>query len=162
MERGGYPLPTGLHRRKIPPIDNFDGERLEVRFDNWLPMLQRAPTWNRWSEEGTLFQLAGHLRKRALLECNLLDDCERKTLSSAVEAVRERLDPWSRSTTFSTHPTKGDLTCWGLHPLAALPIDGRFTNLLLYQLMEAPASQGRRSTLSCALQLATKTDVSRV
>ena len=87
-----------LPRGKAPPIDSFDGESLEVRFDDWLPRLQCAATCNRWSEEETLLQLASHLRKRALLEWNLLEDSERKTLSSAVEAMRERLDPGSRST----------------------------------------------------------------
>lgn len=58
--------PTTVRSGKAPPIDSFDGENVEVRFDDWFPMLQRAATWNGWSEEETLIQLAGHLRKRAL------------------------------------------------------------------------------------------------
>ena len=61
-------------------------------------MLQRAATWNGWSVQETLIQLAGHLRKRALLECNLLEENEKTSLSSVVVALREHLDPGSRST----------------------------------------------------------------
>ena len=68
------------------------------KFDDWYPMLQRAATWNGWSEQETLIQLAGHLRKRALLEWNLLEEKEKTSLSSVVVALRERLDPGSRST----------------------------------------------------------------
>ena len=57
------PMPPTGHRGKAPPIDAFDGESLEVKFDDWYPMLQRAATWNGWSEQETLIQLAGHLRK---------------------------------------------------------------------------------------------------
>ena len=34
---------TGLPRGKAPPIHSFDGESLEVRFDDWLPMLSVQP-----------------------------------------------------------------------------------------------------------------------
>ena len=60
-----------VHRGKAPPIDAFDGESLEVKSDDWYSMLQRAAAWNGWGEQETLLQLAGHLRKRALLEWNL-------------------------------------------------------------------------------------------
>ena len=48
------PMPPTGHRGKAPPIDAFDGESLEVKFDDWYPMLQRAATWNGWSEQETL------------------------------------------------------------------------------------------------------------
>ena len=63
------------------------------KFDDWYPMLQRAVPWNGWSEQETLIHLAGHLRKRALLEWNLLEENEKTTLGSVVGALRERLDP---------------------------------------------------------------------
>lgn len=51
-----------LTRSKVPPVDSFIGENPEVRIDDWLPALERASTWNGWSEEERLMQLAGHLR----------------------------------------------------------------------------------------------------
>jgi hypothetical protein len=60
-------------------------------------MVQRAAAWNSWSEE-TLLRLAGHLRKRVLQEWNLLERSEKMKLDSAAAALRERLDPGSRST----------------------------------------------------------------
>lgn len=42
-------------------------------------------------------QLAGHLRGRALQEWNLLGSDEKDTFSSAVEALRVRLDPGSKT-----------------------------------------------------------------
>ncbi len=69
-------------RRGKAPAGNPD-----VRFEDWLPTLKRASKWNRWSEEESLLQLAGHLRGKALQEWNLL---------SAVEAIRRRIDPHNR------------------------------------------------------------------
>ena len=69
-----------------------------MRFDDWFPMLQRTAKWNGWSDKEALLQLAGHLRKRALLEWNLLGEAHKTTLSTAVTTLRERLDPGSRST----------------------------------------------------------------
>jgi hypothetical protein len=89
---------SSQRRGKAPPIDPFDGEDVDVRFDDWYPMLQRAAAWNSWSEEETLLQLAGHLRKRVLQEWNLLERSEKMKLDSAAAALRERLDPGSRST----------------------------------------------------------------
>ena len=42
---------------------------LPDNFDNWIPILEQAASWNGWTEEESLMQLAGHLRGRALLEC---------------------------------------------------------------------------------------------
>ena len=58
-----------------------DGESLEVRFDECLPMLQCA---------GTLFPISWPLAE-ASTEYP-------ETLNSAVEAMHECFDPWSRST----------------------------------------------------------------
>ena len=98
MESPSLSVPATVHRGKAPPIDAFDGESADVRFDDWYPMLQRATAWNGWGERETLLQLAGHLRKRALLEWNLLDEKERSSLNFTVTALRERLDPGSQST----------------------------------------------------------------
>ena len=43
-----------------------------MRFDDWIPTLERAVAWNNWSEEEKLMQLAGHLRSKALQEWGLM------------------------------------------------------------------------------------------
>ena len=61
------PLPTLLtgssvqHQGKAPPIDSFTGEDSEIRFDDCLPTLERATTWNDWMEDERLMQLAAWL-----------------------------------------------------------------------------------------------------
>ena len=49
-------------RGKAPPVESFTGEESSVHWDDWLPTLERAATWNNWSEQEKLIQLAGHLR----------------------------------------------------------------------------------------------------
>ena len=85
-----------LRRGKPPPIDPFDGETGSVSFEDWLPTLQRAAVWNNWSDNDCLVQLAGHLRKKALQEWNLLTEDEKKTFVVATDALQNRLDPNSR------------------------------------------------------------------
>ncbi len=80
-------------RGRAPPVDFFSGEDEGVRVDEWLPTLLRASTWNKWSEEELLIQLAGHLRGRALQEWNLLPTDQKQTYEVAVSALQERLDP---------------------------------------------------------------------
>ena len=87
--------PVSQRRGKAPPIDSFDGESADVRFDDWLLTLQRAATWYGWSKEETLLQLAGHLRKRALQEWSLLDKSVRSSLDTAIASLHDRLDPGS-------------------------------------------------------------------
>ena len=63
------PPPTLLTvqcRGKASPIDSFNGEDSEIRFDDWIPTLERVATWNGWTEDERLIQLAGHLCGRAL------------------------------------------------------------------------------------------------
>ena len=85
--------PLAHRQGKAPPIDSFTGEDNEVRFDDWIPTLERAATWNNWTAEETLMQLAGYLRGRALQEWNLLTYAECSTYQSAITALRTRLDP---------------------------------------------------------------------
>ena len=80
-------------RGKAPPIDPFCGTDPEVRLDDWLPTLECAAVWNNWSNEERLIQLAGHLHGRALQEWNLLSSDEKSSFTTAVNAVRARLDP---------------------------------------------------------------------
>ncbi len=68
-------------------MDWFTGEIPEIRLENWLPTLDRAATWNEWSEEEKLMNLAGHLRGRALLEWSLLES-DKESYASASLALR--------------------------------------------------------------------------
>ena len=94
----GVPMtPTSRRRGKAPPIGEFSGEDLECQLDDWLPSLERASTWNAWTPEERLMQLAGHLKGRALQEYNLLGPTEKVSFESAVEALRSRLEPSSKA-----------------------------------------------------------------
>ena len=84
-------------RGKAPPVEPFSGESEAQRIDDWLPILERAATWNDWTEDDRLLQLAGHLRGRALQEWELLSREDRQSYSQAVTALRTRLDPGSRT-----------------------------------------------------------------
>ena len=91
-------VPLGEMRRgKAPPILPFSGENFDMQLDDWLPSLERASMWNGWSDGDKLLQLAGHLRGRALMEWNLLGTDEKATFSTAVDALRARLDPGSKT-----------------------------------------------------------------
>ena len=98
---GDHELPHTATRKprrgKAPPVDPFTGENPEMRLDDWLPSLQRASTWNEWTDEELLLQLAGHLRGSALQEWGLLDMDSKSTYASAVDSLRVRLDPGSRT-----------------------------------------------------------------
>ena len=84
-------------RGKAPPVDAFSGENDEIQLDDWLPALERASSWNGWSEGDQLLQLAGHLHGKALQEWGLIDESEKKTFPGAVNALRQRLDPGSKT-----------------------------------------------------------------
>ena len=83
-------------RGKAPPVDAFTAEDHDVRLEDWLPTLERAATWNGWSDEERLMQLAGHLRGRASQEWNLIVAGDKSTYANALEALRARLDPVNR------------------------------------------------------------------
>ena len=84
-------------RGKAPPVDPFTGKSPEMRFDDWLPSLERASQWNEWSEEELLMQLAGHMRGRALQEWSLIGAESKKSYKVATASLRTRLDPGSRT-----------------------------------------------------------------
>ena len=91
-------LPPGRPRRgKAPPVDVFTGENPEILLDDWLPALQRAATWNGWTQQEHLIQLAGYLRGRARQEWSLLDQKEKDNLDTAIASLRRRLDPGSKT-----------------------------------------------------------------
>ena len=73
-----------IRHGKAPPIDEFTAEDSCVTLDDCLLILECAATWNGWSEEESLMQLAGHLRGRALQEWKLLDASDRATYQSAI------------------------------------------------------------------------------
>ena len=92
------PPSVSQRRGKAPPVDTFGGETAEINFEDWLSALQRAATWNAWSSEETLIQLAGHLqlRGRALQEWNLMDGSDKGSFNKAVDTLKKRLDPSSK------------------------------------------------------------------
>jgi hypothetical protein len=78
-------------------MDMFTGEIPEILLDDWLPALQRAATWNGWTQQEHLIQLAGYLRGRAWQEWSLLDQKEKDNLDTAIASLRRRLDPGSKT-----------------------------------------------------------------
>ena len=91
------PVTTVPRRQgKAPPIDSFTGEDAEMRFEDWLPSLNRAAQWNQWTPQESLMQLAGHLRGRALQEWGLLEEEARRDWRQATTALRTRLDPGNK------------------------------------------------------------------
>ena len=65
---------------RAPPIDPFITEDKEIRFDDWIPTLERATTWL----EETLVQLAGHLHGKALQEWDLMSVEDKNNYRSAI------------------------------------------------------------------------------
>ena len=88
---------SAAHRGKAPPIDLYSAISTETEFDDWLPTLELAATWNGWSDEKKLLQLAGHLRGIALQEWNLIATEEKTTFTDATSALRARLNPGSKA-----------------------------------------------------------------
>ena len=82
-------------RGKAPPVESFTGEGSSVHWDDWLPTLERAATWNNWSEQEKLIQLAGHLRGRAQREWDIMAEGSKTSFSAAVKTLQARLDSGS-------------------------------------------------------------------
>ncbi len=76
--------------QRAPPVETFQGDSRGVKFEDWLP------SFDGWSDQDRLLQLAGHLRGRALQEWGLLQATEKQTMDAAVENLQSRLDPGSR------------------------------------------------------------------
>ena len=76
---------------KVPPLDVFEGENAEIRFEHRLLSLEQAGPRNGWTPDEKLIQLAGHLQGKAWQKWNLLDDRERATFCDAVKAMKELL-----------------------------------------------------------------------
>ena len=86
-----------VHRGKAPPVDAFTGEEADLHLEDWLPTLERASSWNGWTQEELLMQFTGYLRGRALQEWNLLGPEERENYEAATQALQTRLDPRGRA-----------------------------------------------------------------
>ena len=91
-----FPIDKVQRCGKAPPVEPYTGEDPQTRFEDWLPTLTRAATWNLWSDEECLMQLVGHLRGRALVEWNLLSSEEKLTFALATQSLQARLDPGNR------------------------------------------------------------------
>ena len=84
--------PVPLRIGKAPPVDPYTGEDPEVWWEDWLPTFERAASWNKWTDEEKVIQLAGHLRQKALLEWNLIDVTDRDVYERACKQMQARLD----------------------------------------------------------------------
>ena len=85
---------TNLARRgKAPPVDPFSSDQQKCTFDDWLLRPKRTAEWNEWTQAELLLQLAGHLRGRAFQEWNLIQAEDCKDFSTAVQTLKERLNP---------------------------------------------------------------------
>lgn len=100
--RGSTAGAVKVRRGKAPPVDPFSGESNEVQLGDWLPVLEWAASWNEWSESDKLLQLAGHLRRKALQEWGLIGEADKTTFKEAVNTLRTRLDPGSKTMSFGT------------------------------------------------------------
>jgi len=139
---------------------------VEVQLDDWLPALERASSWNGWSEEDKLLQLAGHMRGRALQEWNLIAEDDTSTYLSATEALCACLDPGNKTLAAQDfrHTVQGsgesitDFICrlertfriaYGRDGLATSTGDallyGQLQEGLRYEIMRSPAVSGAQS-----------------
>ena len=153
-------------RGKAPPIEFFSGEDPAITVDDWLLNLERAATWNRWSTTEKLMQLPGYLKGRALQEWRLLSQTEQEDYTIAIQALRGRLDPGSKTMaaqdfrhsrqkssesvadfirrlekTYQIAYGKDDLNASTRHAL----LYGQLYEGLCYDLMQSPAVSGAQS-----------------
>lgn len=92
----GTVITSGQVRRgKAPPVECFSGDDADVTWDDWLTTLERAATWNGWSESEKLLQLAGHLKGKAIQEWNLMEEADKTSYNRATVALRGRVDQGS-------------------------------------------------------------------
>ena len=77
----------------------FSGEDKENSLGDWLPALELAAEWNRWTKPELLIQLAGHLKGHARQEWNLSSEHEMSDYEEGVQALRARLDLGSKTLT---------------------------------------------------------------
>ena len=153
-------------RGKAPPIDLFTAESLEITFDDWLPTLERAATWNGWTSDEALMQLTGHLKGRALQEWKLLTPDHKASYQTAIKALKEKLDPGNqtlaaldfRHTAQKADESVSDFigrleqifqTGFGRehlsHETRDMLLYGQLQEGLLYCLMESPAVSGAQN-----------------
>jgi len=86
---------TGPRRGKAPAVDPFFSDDGTILLEDWLPSLERAASWNAWTDEEKVLQLAGHLHGWALQEWNLIPAEERSTFSDAVKSLGFRVNSGS-------------------------------------------------------------------
>ena len=77
-------------------MEPYTGENPDILWEEWLPMFERAASWNGWTEQDKLLQLAGHLHGKALQGWSLLSDSDRSTFTIATAEMQNRLDPSSK------------------------------------------------------------------
>ena len=86
-----HPTPSVQHD-KAPPFAAFTGDEVTIHWEDWLPTLERAATWNNWSDQEKLILLPGHLHGKAQREWDLMAENFKASFGAAVKALRARLD----------------------------------------------------------------------
>ena len=81
---------------KAPRVELNTGENPDIPWEEWLPMFERAASWNGWTEQDRLLQLARHLPGIALQEWNLLSESKKSTFTTATAETQNRLNPGSK------------------------------------------------------------------
>ena len=118
---------------------------------------------NEWTESEILIQLAGHLRGRALMEWNLLEDRDKQHWKCAVKTLQNRLEHGNSAAaalefrhlyqhkmeTVSQFVSRLEKTFRTAHGKSKMPMESREALLhgqlqdgLLYKLMVSPAVSG--------------------
>ena len=104
---------TIARRGKAPPVEPYTGENPDILWEEWLPMFERAASWNGWTEQDKLLQLAGHLCGKALQEWSLLSQVQPRRLKVT---QGRRMSPRRRT-------KKMDLTSWTFCTLQTLRME---------------------------------------
>ena len=84
---------TNVRARHLQLINSVVKTRQSDLMTGCLHSREQPCTWNDWSEGDLLLQLAGHLHGRALQEWDLIPEDIKSTFRTAVDALRDRLDP---------------------------------------------------------------------
>ena len=78
------------------PVEPYTGKDPGIPWEEWIPMFEKAASWNGWTEQERLLQLAGYLRGNVLQEWSLLSDSHKSTFTRATAEMKNRLDPGSK------------------------------------------------------------------
>ena len=91
-------------------MDPYTGEDPEVWWEDSLPTFEKAASWNKWTDGEKVIQLAGHLRRRALMEWNLVEETDKNNYTTACKSMQARMDPGCKAIAAEDfrHTVQGD------------------------------------------------------